>query len=200
MTNLRSSLARCRRPVIKIGSAVLAGGGGKASLDRQPISIGVLQAALWDFDRGNMAAASAGADWLKRHAAPASGDVIDMLVATAARRADAAVLRARVDSSARGGCCTPPHWINLAIARASESAGDDTSALRALRRGRWRVPTMFLSTYLRNEGRVAERLGDRASAIRALEQYLALRSNPEPQLRPDRDSIQAEVARLRRGR
>src|SRR5438552_12772936 len=36
MTNpLRSSLARCRRPVIKIGSAVLAGGGGKASLDRK---------------------------------------------------------------------------------------------------------------------------------------------------------------------
>src|SRR5436305_10367150 len=35
MTNLRSSLARCRRPVIKIGSAVLAGGGGKASLDRR---------------------------------------------------------------------------------------------------------------------------------------------------------------------
>src|SRR5437899_1487178 len=39
MTNsLRSSFARCRRPVIKIGSAVLAGAGGKAgppSLDRQ---------------------------------------------------------------------------------------------------------------------------------------------------------------------
>jgi glutamate 5-kinase len=39
MTNpLRSSLARCRRPVIKIGSAVLAGAAGKAgppSLDRQ---------------------------------------------------------------------------------------------------------------------------------------------------------------------
>src|SRR2546423_2939982 len=39
MTNsLRSSFARCRRPVIKIGSAVLAGAAGKAgppSLDRQ---------------------------------------------------------------------------------------------------------------------------------------------------------------------
>jgi glutamate 5-kinase len=39
MTNsLRSTLARCRRPVIKIGSAVLAGAAGKAgpsSLDRQ---------------------------------------------------------------------------------------------------------------------------------------------------------------------
>src|SRR5881394_3432669 len=38
MTNPRSALARSRRPVIKIGSAVLAGGGGKASLDRRKFS------------------------------------------------------------------------------------------------------------------------------------------------------------------
>ncbi len=38
MTNLRPSLSRCRRPVIKIGSAVLAGASGKAgppTLDRR---------------------------------------------------------------------------------------------------------------------------------------------------------------------
>ena len=35
MNNPRSSLSRSKRPVIKIGSAVLAGGGGKASLDRK---------------------------------------------------------------------------------------------------------------------------------------------------------------------
>src|SRR4051812_27298966 len=38
MSNLRSSLSRCRRPVIKIGSAVLTGGAGKElapSLDRR---------------------------------------------------------------------------------------------------------------------------------------------------------------------
>ena len=38
MANIRSSLSRCRRPVIKIGSAVLAGAAGKAgppSLDRR---------------------------------------------------------------------------------------------------------------------------------------------------------------------
>src|SRR2546423_2151740 len=42
MTNsLRSSFARCRRPVIKIGSAVLAGAGGKAgppTPDRQKVA------------------------------------------------------------------------------------------------------------------------------------------------------------------
>ena len=43
MTNsLRSSLARCRRPVIKLGSTVLAGAAGKAgppSLDRRKFAL-----------------------------------------------------------------------------------------------------------------------------------------------------------------
>src|SRR5213082_3817392 len=42
MTNLRPSLSRCRRPVIKIGSAVLAGAGGKAgppTLDRRKFAL-----------------------------------------------------------------------------------------------------------------------------------------------------------------
>ncbi|MFN2549678.1 MAG: glutamate 5-kinase [Myxococcales bacterium] len=38
MTNPRFSLARSKRPVIKIGSAVLAGGGAKSSLDRKKFS------------------------------------------------------------------------------------------------------------------------------------------------------------------
>ena len=43
MTNsLRSSLSRCRRPVIKLGSTVLAGAAGKAgppSLDRRKFAL-----------------------------------------------------------------------------------------------------------------------------------------------------------------
>jgi hypothetical protein len=58
----------------------------------------------------------------------------------------------------------------------------------------------MLSTQLREEGRLAARLGDRAGAIRAYEHYLALRSNPEPALLPARDSIRAEVNRLKRSR
>src|SRR4051794_5439122 len=56
MTNPRASLARCRRPVIKIGSAVLAGAGGKGgapSLDRRKF------AALCD----DIAAAAKGTTW-----------------------------------------------------------------------------------------------------------------------------------------
>ncbi len=55
---------------------------------------------------------------------------------------------------------------------------------------------MFLAAYLGMEGRLAERVGDHAGAIRAYEHYLALRSDPEPGLRPGRDSVRAELARI----
>ena len=69
-----------------------------------------------------------------------------------------------------------------------------------IRRGVWYYPPRLLSTQLREEGRLAARLGDRTGAIRAYEHYLALRSNPEPVLLPQRDSIRAEVNRLKRSR
>ena len=58
----------------------------------------------------------------------------------------------------------------------------------------------MVSTHLREEGRLAARVGDRAGAIRAWEHYLALRSNPEPPLIAERDSIRAQVDRLKRAR
>jgi hypothetical protein len=57
-----------------------------------------------------------------------------------------------------------------------------------------------VATHLREEGRLAARLGDRAGAIRAYRHYLALRSDPEPRLRAARDSVRAELERLERGR
>jgi hypothetical protein len=123
-----------------------------------------------------------------------------MLIATDGRRDDAAVLRARVDSATREGCCAGPTQIELMLAIAYERAGRDSAALDAVRRGRWRYPTFLLSTFLVMEGRLAARVGDTSGAIRAYEHYLALRSNPEPELRADRDSIQAIVHRLKRGR
>ena len=54
-----------------------------------------------------------------------------------------------------------------------------------------------MATHLREEGRLAAKLGDRAGAIRAYDHYLALRSNPEPALIADRDRVRAEVDRLR---
>ena len=98
------------------------------------------------------------------------------------------------------GCCALAPYVNLALARAYEESGDEREALRVVRRGVWYYPPRLLSTQLREEGRLAARLGDSAGAIRAYEHYLALRSNPEPPLIAERDRIRAEVARLKRGR
>jgi hypothetical protein len=53
-----------------------------------------------------------------------------------------------------------------------------------------------LSTYLRQKGRLAALAGDTAGAMRAYQHSLALRADPEPPLRAERDSVRAEVARL----
>jgi tetratricopeptide (TPR) repeat protein len=123
-----------------------------------------------------------------------------MLVATLTQTPDAGAQRALVDSMALDGCCVLPPWINFSLAQAYERSGDEAGALRALRRGVWYNPPRNLSTQLREEGRIAARLGDRTGAIRAYEHYLALRSDPEPALRPARDSVRSELNRLKRGR
>jgi len=85
-------------------------------------------------------------------------------------------------------------------ARAHEAAGRDADALRAVRRGVWRFPPQLLSTFLRDEGRLAAKLNDRAGAIRAYRHYLALRSDPEPELRAEVEQVRAELAELERRR
>lgn len=105
-----------------------------------------------------------------------------------------------IDSVALLGCCSSPHWINLVSARLHESVGDIPGALAAVRRGRWLYPPEHLSTYLREEGRLASQTGDRAGAIRAYRQYLILRSDPEPSLAPQVDKTRRELALLERTR
>ena len=156
--------------------------------------------ALWDWSHRRPTSAQSLAAWLRRRGATLQADVIEMLVATDEHRDDAIVLRARVDSAARQGCCAGPTQIDLMLAIAYERAGRDSAALDVIRRGRWRYPTFLLSTYLVTEGRLAARVGDTAGAIRAYEHYLVLRSNPEPELRGDRDSIQTIVNRLKQVR
>jgi hypothetical protein len=155
--------------------------------------------ALWDYDRGDTAAAATAVRWLGDHEHARQGAMVGMLLATDEKRANASALRARVDTAARDGCCrSSPVYVNLALARAFEHAGDYRSALRALRRRR--DGTFFLASFLRQEGDVAYRLKDYAGAQRAYEQYLVLRSDPEPALRAERDSIRKLVDQLRRAR
>ena len=119
--------------------------------------------------------------------------------AAAERRPDAGPCLGRLDSLMRTG---PPYrWIhqswNLVVARLKEAQGDREGALAATRRRLYfYAEPLFLSTYLREEGRLAALTGDRAGAIRAYQHYLALRSDPEPALRPQVMQVRVELAGL----
>jgi tetratricopeptide (TPR) repeat protein len=86
---------------------------------------------------------------------------------------------------------------NLIDARLHEQAGDPVAALAAVRRRVFGLyPFPLYVTYLREEGRLAALTGDRSGAVRAYRHYLNLRSEPEPRLQPQRDSVRAELAAL----
>ncbi|HEY0241261.1 MAG TPA: BTAD domain-containing putative transcriptional regulator [Gemmatimonadaceae bacterium] len=168
-------------------------------------SVAMSLQSLWYLDNGDTARAAAAARWLRRHVEGQPRNRVllalpEMLIASRSRKPEGTALRALVDSIALAGCCQLPDFVNLALARAFEESGDDAGALRVTRRGSWYFPPRFMTSYLRQEGRVAARIGDQSGAIRAYEHYLALRSNPEPRLRAQRDSVQAEVNRLKRSR
>ncbi len=90
---------------------------------------------------------------------------------------------------------------NLTCARLWERQGDLAAALRAARRHNRGGPIReepFLSSLLREEGRLAALDGNRAEAVRAYRHYLALRANAEPALAADVAHVRAELARLLR--
>jgi hypothetical protein len=90
------------------------------------------------------------------------------------------------------------HAANLQLAM-QESRGNLTGALRALRRRAYYVnpeELEFFSTALREEGRIAALAGDRPSAVRAYQHYLALRADPEPSQKPEVERVRAELGRL----
>ncbi|UCC84558.1 MAG: hypothetical protein JSW46_06425 [Gemmatimonadota bacterium] len=103
----------------------------------------------------------------------------------------------RLESLARAGPASlfNTAYVNLVLARLLEARGDPVGALAAVRRlGYPSQP--FLSSYLKEEGRLAALTGDRGGAIRAYQHYLALRAEPEPALAADVDAVRAELGRL----
>jgi hypothetical protein len=58
------------------------------------------------------------------------------------------------------------------------------------------VEHLYLSTFLREEGRLAALTGDTAAAVRADRHYLALRYNPEPSVRPEVERVRLQLATL----
>jgi hypothetical protein len=88
-------------------------------------------------------------------------------------------------------------FANLEVARLRERQGDRRAALAAVRRRPYAYHhTEYLAAHLREEGRLAALTGDSAGAVRAYEHYLALRSDPEPALRPEVDAVRAELAKV----
>ena len=93
----------------------------------------------------------------------------------------------------------PTAFANYTVARMREAQGDIPAALAAIRRREvdyFPAYLWSLAALVRQEGRLAALAGDRAGAIRAYDQYLTLRTAPDPPFQPQRDSVVAERAAL----
>jgi hypothetical protein len=85
---------------------------------------------------------------------------------------------------------------NLVVARLKEQLGHVQEALDAVRRREYVFTrSAYVSTYLREEGRLAELSGDREGAIAAYRQYLTLRAEPEPELVEDVEAVRDRLER-----
>jgi DNA-binding SARP family transcriptional activator len=123
---------------------------------------------------------------------------LDALVAVAEARPDARALAERADSILRHD---PPIRIvasrtHLLLARAFDALDDPETGLRVIRRRELENPAFYLATILAEEGRLAVRAGDREGAIRAYRHYLALRTDPDPELVPEVERIRNELSAL----
>ena len=88
-------------------------------------------------------------------------------------------------------------FVNLEVAHLRERQGDRRAALEAVRRRPYTYHlTDYLALHLREEGRLSALTGDRSGAVRAYQHYLALRSDPEPALRPGVEAVRAELAKV----
>lgn len=134
---------------------------------------------------------------------PVCAVLLDAIRSTLGASPNAASRVARLDSI----LATGPHAIptlvvpaNLAVARLHERLGDSERALAAVRRRMYDFDgsNLFLATSLRLEGRLAAEVGDREGAINAYRHYLALRTEPEPALQAQADTVAAALAALER--
>ncbi len=93
--------------------------------------------------------------------------------------------------------CGFEDFANIEIARLRERQGDLRAALAAVRRRSYAYHLSdYLAPHLQEEGRLAALTGDTAGAVAAYRHYVALRSSPEPAVRPRVEAIRAELAKL----
>jgi tetratricopeptide (TPR) repeat protein len=125
---------------------------------------------------------------------------IEAMVAVLHARPDARALAERADSLL--ALAEMPrrarNELQLVLARTFDALGDPAAGLHVLRRRDLINPAYFLATILREEGRLAARAGDREGAIRAYRHYLALRTEPDPELEAEVRAVREELAVLDR--
>jgi serine/threonine-protein kinase len=124
--------------------------------------------------------------------------LLDAVSASSNGRSDAPVAVAKLDSMLRTG---PGGFVqdagNLILARLKERRGDVRGALAAVRRREtFLTRPLYLSTFLREEGRLAALAGENDAAIEAYRHYLTLRAAPEPPLRSEVDYVRDELGKL----
>lgn len=87
---------------------------------------------------------------------------------------------------------------NTVAALIFETLGDTERAYAAARRRAmwWNQYQPYLATQLREEGRLAALAGHRERAIDAYRHYLALRTNPEPEIAREVEQIRGELQKL----
>jgi hypothetical protein len=128
------------------------------------------------------------------------GALLTALLAHAEGRADAGAWIDRLDLLMQ---TFPPgmhNWYaNLVLAEIHEARGDPERALAAVRRRpfRGRLTPSFASSYLWTEARLAQLTGDTSGAVRAYNHYLALRSDPDPELESRSADARAALDALR---
>ena len=169
--------------------------------------------ALWSLDRGDEASLRIAVQQLRAIAAlpdtiagqtnaPMALLMVDAIQADRARRPDAVAALSRLDSAALlvSGSLLASMTANLVSARLWERQGNLQKALAATKRREWFNLTSpyYLTTFLREEGRLSEATGDREGAIRAYEHYLRMRYKPEQAWQADVERVAQMVERLKR--
>jgi hypothetical protein len=127
------------------------------------------------------------------------GWILEAQLAHLDHQVNAATLLARADSALRSHNegTRPMALGNLLVAGLWEATGDVPRALAAVRRRTYGLGyPPFLTTMLREEGRLADLAGDHAGAVEAYTRYLALRADPEVSVQPQVERVRAELARL----
>ncbi len=161
------------------------------------------QAAAHRLREGRLPGLAAGDSAQFEHYRELCAALLDAEAASAQNRGDAGASVVIADSLARTYifevCCGEAvSDANLILARLWEQFGDRPNALRAVRRraGGFLLGPLYISTFLREEGRLAALTGDTTGAIRAYRHYLALRPNPEPIAQGDVRQVEAALATL----